>query len=110
MTIFVIVQMEVMSLVSLYFKKTLMKKGTSACTPTGRFVCKNAQFRPASILSSRVRDGICDVECCDGSDELDLKTGVSLCPDVCEQVAKVEHQKEIEARAILEVVRTLIKD
>ncbi|KAL7409765.1 glucosidase II beta subunit-like-domain-containing protein [Mrakia frigida] len=51
--------------------------GTSACR-WSTFYCHNKGHIPASILSSRVGDGICDPECCDGSDESE-----GVCPDVC---------------------------
>ena len=45
--------------------------------------------------------GICesDVECCDGSDELDLKTGVSRCPNVCKEAADKAWEQKREAVA-----------
>ncbi|KAG0256346.1 hypothetical protein BG011_004615 [Mortierella polycephala] len=44
------------------------------------------------IKSSRVNDGVCDPECCDGSDEFD---GRIHCPNVCDEVG-VEARKEQE--------------
>ncbi|PWN46350.1 hypothetical protein IE81DRAFT_319256 [Ceraceosorus guamensis] len=64
--------------------------GTSAC-PTSRFYCKNEGHLPAYLLSSRVNDGICDPECCDGSDETDGKVS---CPDRCAKIGK-EYRKRV---------------
>ncbi|KDN36198.1 hypothetical protein K437DRAFT_260198 [Tilletiaria anomala UBC 951] len=58
--------------------------GTSACN-NARFYCANEGHIPAYILSSRVNDGICDPECCDGSDEYDAKV---QCPDTCGKMGK----------------------
>ncbi|KAJ3056300.1 hypothetical protein HK097_007400 [Rhizophlyctis rosea] len=65
--------------------------GTSACA-NGKFYCHNEGHEPSYILSPRVNDGICDPECCDGSDEYD---GKIKCPDTCDQVgAETRKQKE----------------
>lgn len=64
--------------------------GTSAC-PNSTFYCVNNGHIPAYIRSSRVDDGICDPECCDGSDERDGKVS---CPDRCEKVGK-EYRKRM---------------
>ncbi|EIW82175.1 hypothetical protein CONPUDRAFT_164812 [Coniophora puteana RWD-64-598 SS2] len=64
--------------------------GTSAC-PNSSFYCRNAGHIGSSILSSRVNDGLCEPECCDGSDE---KPGV--CPNVCDEVGK-EYRKKRDA-------------
>ncbi|SPC68084.1 related to alpha glucosidase II beta subunit [Ustilago sp. UG-2017b] len=66
------------------------ERGTSAC-PNSAFYCANSGHVPAYIPSSRVDDGICDPECCDGSDEAD---GKADCPDRCEKVGK-EHRKKM---------------
>ncbi|RDB19568.1 Glucosidase 2 subunit beta [Hypsizygus marmoreus] len=57
--------------------------GTGAC-PNGKFYCQNKGHIGASIVSSRVNDGICEPECCDGSDE---QPGV--CKNVCKEGAKI---------------------
>ncbi|KAG0047515.1 hypothetical protein BGZ83_007437 [Gryganskiella cystojenkinii] len=56
--------------------------GTSACG-TGYFHCANVGHVASDIKSSRVNDGVCDEECCDGSDEYD---GQTHCPNICDQV------------------------
>ncbi|KAJ3103382.1 hypothetical protein HDU97_010220 [Phlyctochytrium planicorne] len=58
--------------------------GTSACS-NGRFHCENIGHAPDSIPSSRVNDGICDPECCDGTDEYDGKVA---CPNRCEEAGR----------------------
>jgi hypothetical protein len=42
--------------------------GTSACV-NSRFFCRNTGHIPREIPSSWVDDGVCDQDCCDGSDE-----------------------------------------
>ncbi|CDU21943.1 related to alpha glucosidase II beta subunit [Sporisorium scitamineum] len=66
--------------------------GTSAC-PNSTFFCANHGHTPAYIRSSRVDDGICDPECCDGSDE---KDGKIHCPDRCAKVGKEYRKKMTE--------------
>ncbi|CBQ71623.1 related to alpha glucosidase II beta subunit [Sporisorium reilianum SRZ2] len=66
--------------------------GTSAC-PNSTFYCANHGHIPAYIRSSRVDDGICDPECCDGSDESDGKVH---CPDRCAKVGKEYRKKKAE--------------
>ncbi|KAJ1036035.1 hypothetical protein NDA18_000183 [Ustilago nuda] len=68
------------------------ERGTSAC-PNSAFYCANSGHLPAYIPSSRVDDGICDPECCDGSDEADGKVH---CPDRCEKVGKEYRKKMAE--------------
>ncbi|OMJ26854.1 Glucosidase 2 subunit beta [Smittium culicis] len=58
--------------------------GTSACN-NGRFYCKNIGHVPVYIDSSKVNDGFCDEECCDGSDEW---SGIVKCPDTCLEKGK----------------------
>ncbi|KAG0296762.1 hypothetical protein BGZ96_008622 [Linnemannia gamsii] len=65
--------------------------GTSACG-TGYFYCSNIGHTPAYIKTSRLNDGVCDPECCDGSDEFD---GQTRCSNICEQVG-TESRKERE--------------
>ncbi|TPX35264.1 hypothetical protein SmJEL517_g02218 [Synchytrium microbalum] len=57
--------------------------GTSACEYTF-FTCKNHHHRPARIKSSSVNDGVCDPDCCDGSDE---STSGVTCPNQCKEAA-----------------------
>ncbi|KAH7344548.1 glucosidase II beta subunit-like-domain-containing protein [Rhizoctonia solani] len=64
--------------------------GTSAC-PNGTFYCTNEGHIGATIKSSRVNDGICEPECCDGSDE---PSGV--CPDQCKEIGE-KYRTEQEA-------------
>ncbi|THH05009.1 hypothetical protein EW145_g5112 [Phellinidium pouzarii] len=64
--------------------------GTSAC-PNATFYCKNEGHIGATIRSSHVSDGLCEPECCDGSDEQS-----SVCPNICEQVGK-EYRVKVEA-------------
>ncbi|KAG9072543.1 hypothetical protein KI688_000314 [Linnemannia hyalina] len=65
--------------------------GTSACG-TGRFYCANIGHTPSSIKTSRVNDGVCDEECCDGSDEYD---GQTHCPNICDKVgAKAREEND----------------
>ncbi|GFZ44630.1 Alpha-glucosidase 2 subunit beta [Saitozyma sp. JCM 24511] len=68
--------------------------GTSACEGVvgATFYCKNEGHIPGVILSSRVNDGICDPECCDGSDE--WATGA--CPNRCFEIGK-EYRAQREA-------------
>ncbi|KAI0737137.1 endoplasmic reticulum protein [Irpex lacteus] len=54
--------------------------GTGAC-PDTKFYCKNEGHIGAFIPSSRVNDGLCETDCCDGSDE---KPGV--CPNRCKEI------------------------
>ncbi|KAG2345043.1 hypothetical protein BDR05DRAFT_931060 [Suillus weaverae] len=64
--------------------------GSSAC-PNNKFYCRNEGHIGAIIQSSRVNDGLCEQECCDGSDE---PSGV--CPNTCQEVG-AEHRKKTEA-------------
>ncbi|KZP21726.1 hypothetical protein FIBSPDRAFT_910677 [Athelia psychrophila] len=54
--------------------------GTSAC-PNSIFYCSNVGHLGSVIPSSRVNDGLCEKECCDGSDE-----APGVCPNVCESI------------------------
>ncbi|KAI8874175.1 hypothetical protein GQ42DRAFT_159948 [Ramicandelaber brevisporus] len=59
---------------------------SNALVPTShRFYCQNAGHVGAFIRSSRVNDGVCDPECCDGSDEYD--SGVH-CPNTCAEIGE----------------------
>ncbi|EKM82097.1 hypothetical protein AGABI1DRAFT_35773 [Agaricus bisporus var. burnettii JB137-S8] len=74
--------------------------GTGAC-PDTFFYCHNKGHIGASIPSSRVRDGICEPQCCDGSDE---RPGV--CKNVCEEVGEA-HQKKNAAE--MKLRKTLLQ-
>jgi len=71
--------------------------GTSAC-PQSRFYCENEGHIPAYVLSSRVGDGICDPECCDGSDE--AANPVKSCPNTCAKVGKAHREQLRKAEAV----------
>ncbi|KAI8896354.1 glucosidase II beta subunit-like-domain-containing protein [Globomyces pollinis-pini] len=58
--------------------------GTNACS-NGYFYCQNQGFTGAKIKSYRVNDGVCDTECCDGSDEYQ---GLVSCKNTCVQAAR----------------------
>lgn len=64
--------------------------GTSAC-PTSKFYCANVGHVGGTIPSSRVNDGLCEPECCDGSDEAE-----GVCPNVCKEVGE-KYRAEQEA-------------
>ncbi|KAL1408832.1 hypothetical protein Q8F55_005646 [Vanrija albida] len=68
--------------------------GTSACEGKAAawFYCENNGHIPGRVKSSRVNDGICDPECCDGSDE--WQSGAS-CPNRCEEIAR-EYRERVE--------------
>jgi alpha 1,3-glucosidase len=55
---------------------------SDAC-PANHFRCENKGHQPSCLLLSRVNDGICDPECCDGSDEFDGKVE---CKNRCNEV------------------------
>ncbi|KAL8278215.1 hypothetical protein RQP46_009388 [Phenoliferia psychrophenolica] len=62
----------------------------------GQFRCQNVGHIPSCILRSRVNDGVCDPECCDGSDETDGKTE---CADRCKEIgASFRKAADEEAR------------
>jgi protein kinase C substrate 80K-H len=66
--------------------------GTSAC-PNGHFYCANVGHVGTYIPSSHVNDGVCDPDCCDGSDEYN---GQVICPNTCAEVgreARLEAEK-----------------
>lgn len=69
----------------------MKQTGTSACGNT-YFYCENIGHTSAYIKTSRVNDGVCDPECCDGTDEHD---GITHCLNVCETVgAKARKERE----------------
>lgn len=70
--------------------------GTSACG-NGFFYCANEGHVPARIKTSRVNDGVCDPDCCDGSDEYN---GLEYCPNVCEEVGAEAKQERERLRLI----------
>ncbi|KAG0296507.1 hypothetical protein BGZ96_009326 [Linnemannia gamsii] len=70
--------------------------GTSACG-TGQFYCANIGHTPSNIKTSRVNDGVCDEECCDGSDEYD---GQTQCPNVCEEVGATAREENDRIQSV----------
>ncbi|KAI0733419.1 glucosidase II beta subunit-like-domain-containing protein [Fomitopsis betulina] len=68
--------------------------GTGAC-PTGAFYCHNEGHIGSLIPSTRVRDGLCEPECCDGSDE---RPGV--CPNVCKEVGETYRKQQDAERKL----------
>ncbi|KAJ7283361.1 glucosidase II beta subunit-like-domain-containing protein [Mycena rebaudengoi] len=64
--------------------------GTSAC-PNSTFYCQNIGHIGGTIPSSRVNDGLCEPQCCDGSDE---RPGV--CKNACKEIGDA-YRKEKEA-------------
>ncbi|KAJ7067907.1 glucosidase II beta subunit-like-domain-containing protein [Mycena amicta] len=64
--------------------------GTSACT-NSTFYCQNTGHVGATIPSSRVGDGLCEPQCCDGTDE---RPGV--CPNACKEIGE-EYRKKRDA-------------
>ncbi|KAF8626905.1 hypothetical protein AX15_004634 [Amanita polypyramis BW_CC] len=64
--------------------------GTSAC-PNSIFYCQNVGHVGASIPSSRVNDGLCEPQCCDGSDER-----AGACPNTCKEAGEA-YRKRREA-------------
>ncbi|KAG0091464.1 hypothetical protein BGZ93_008816 [Podila epicladia] len=70
--------------------------GTSACGK-GYYYCANPGHTAAYIKTSRINDGVCDPECCDGSDETD---GQIHCPNICEQVGAEARKEHERVRAI----------
>jgi hypothetical protein len=61
--------------------------------PVGQFYCRNEGHIPSCILRSRFNDGVCDPECCDGSDETDGKID---CPNRCKQVGDAYKKEKAE--------------
>ncbi|KAL1741939.1 glucosidase II beta subunit-like-domain-containing protein [Schizophyllum fasciatum] len=64
--------------------------GTSAC-PNSTFYCRNDGHTGAAIPSSRVNDGICEAECCDGTDE-----APGVCPNTCKEVGEAYRKKRAQ--------------
>ncbi|KAJ7667592.1 glucosidase II beta subunit-like-domain-containing protein [Mycena polygramma] len=64
--------------------------GTSAC-PNSTFYCQNVGHIGGTIPSSRVNDGLCEPQCCDGSDE---RPGV--CENACKEIGDA-YRKQREA-------------
>ncbi|EJD53947.1 endoplasmic reticulum protein [Auricularia subglabra TFB-10046 SS5] len=71
--------------------------GTSAC-PNSSFYCINQGHIGSYISSTRVNDGLCEPECCDGSDE-----PAGVCPNICKQVGEAYRKKR---DALLKVRKT----
>ncbi|KAG2175549.1 hypothetical protein INT43_001196 [Umbelopsis isabellina] len=71
--------------------------GTSAC-PNGVFYCENKGHIPSYIKSYRVNDGVCDAECCDGSDE---SSGLIKCDNICKEVGIQYRKQKAELDAIV---------
>ncbi|KAJ1975982.1 hypothetical protein H4R35_002898 [Dimargaris xerosporica] len=63
--------------------------GSSACR-LGEFYCHNRGHIPARLRASQVNDGVCEPECCDGSDEYN---GLVTCPNRCAELAQ-EYQAQ----------------
>ncbi|KAJ7047793.1 glucosidase II beta subunit-like-domain-containing protein [Mycena alexandri] len=68
--------------------------GTSAC-PNSTFYCQNVGHIGATIPSSRVNDGLCEPQCCDGSDE---RPGV--CKNACKEIGEEYRRKRDAERKI----------
>ncbi|KAG6861374.1 hypothetical protein C0995_000780 [Termitomyces sp. Mi166 len=68
--------------------------GTGAC-PNTVFYCQNKGHIGASIPSSRVNDGLCEPQCCDGSDE---RPGV--CTNVCKETGEAYRKIREEERKL----------
>ncbi|KAJ1969746.1 hypothetical protein IWQ62_000428, partial [Dispira parvispora] len=74
--------------------------GTAACNQ-GVFYCANSGHFPVRIKSTRVNDGVCEPECCDGSDEYN---GLTRCPNRCAEARQeyLVQQKALEELRIKE--------
>lgn len=75
----------------------LQTLGTSAC-PNSYFYCENKGHIPSYIKSYRVNDGVCEPECCDGSDET---SGLIKCDNICNEVGAQYRKHKAEMDAIL---------
>ena len=76
-----------------------------SCPLPGYARCNNEGHISQCILLSRVNDGICDPECCDGSDETDGKVH---CPNRCASIAK-EHKAKADEEARVQRVGAKIR-
>lgn len=65
----------------------------SPLCPPNHFRCQNKGHMPACLLISRVNDGLCEPECCDGSDEFDGKV---RCPNRCKEIGNAYRQAREE--------------
>lgn len=73
-----------------------LAKLASPLCPPHHFRCENKGHFPGCVLLSRVNDGICDPECCDGSDEFD---GKRQCNNHCTEAhAAYKKTREEEKR------------
>jgi alpha 1,3-glucosidase len=77
------------------------------CLKPNQARCENAGHISACVLLSRVNDGICDPECCDGSDETDGKVH---CPNRCAEVNKAYRAEKDEEARIRRVGSKIRKD
>jgi len=69
--------------------------GTGAC-PDSQFYCRNEGHIGAYIPSSRVGDGMCETDCCDGSDE-QPGTCNSTCKSIGEEYrARLAAQRKLQ--------------
>ncbi|EPQ59687.1 hypothetical protein GLOTRDRAFT_98561 [Gloeophyllum trabeum ATCC 11539] len=68
--------------------------GTGAC-PNSTFYCRNEGHLGSIIPASRVNDGLCEAECCDGSDELP-----GVCPNICKEVGEAYRKAQEEVRKV----------
>ncbi|KAF8164847.1 glucosidase II beta subunit-like-domain-containing protein [Crassisporium funariophilum] len=76
--------------------------GTGAC-PNTTFYCQNEGHIGATIPSSRVNDGLCELDCCDGSDE---RPGV--CPNLCKEIGEAYRKKRNQEQKIRKTVSELL--
>ena len=77
------------------------------CPGSGQARCRNKGHISACVLISRINDGICDSECCDGSDETDGKVH---CPDRCSEVNKAYRAEVDEGARVRRVGAKIRKD
>ena len=77
------------------------------CPKAGQARCRNEGHMSACILISRINDGICDPECCDGSDETDGKVE---CANRCAEVNKAYRIKLDEAARVRRVGAQMKQD